>query len=99
MRVADANGIDINIDNHDNIVIVDCVVPAINPDGDPDFYFVRVRLPVSKYATGHHYDAATRAASDNDYEPGSVVFDRADAEDFPWLFEHFAWDTAEIYSA
>ena len=73
-------------------MIVRCMVAAINPDGDPDFYFVKVKCRKEQYLVGDHYDAAEKKAVEEDYEP-KLTFDDFDSAGKA-IVEHFEWDTA-----
>lgn len=63
-------------------IIVRCVVAALNAEGVPDFFAIKVRLPESEYDNGSHYNAAQNAAEEGSYEcERAVVFDENDKID------------------
>lgn len=49
-------------------MITRCIVAAINADGEPDFFFVKVDCTEDQYGNGYHYDAAMKAANDEGCE-------------------------------
>jgi hypothetical protein len=75
--------------------IIRCVVPALNNHGEPDLFFVRVRAEASEIEKDKHYEAAAKAADNNGYDAGNIVFDEYD-NGGPRLMSLFEWDTASI---
>lgn len=73
---------------------INVVVAAINAQGSPDFYFVRVNCDSDQIDEGKHYDAAMKSAENEGYEP-KLAFDEFD-DGFYALDEHFEWDTASV---
>ncbi len=73
-------------------MIVRCMVAAINPNGDADFYFVKVDCTEEQYDLGEHYDAAENQAIKEYYEP-KLTFDEFESAGKA-IVEHFEWDTA-----
>jgi hypothetical protein len=72
------------------------VVAAINANGEPDFFFCKVRCNAEQYDDGEHYVRAERAATDEGYEP-RLSFDENDAAGKA-VIRHFAWKTATEYT-
>ncbi len=70
------------------------VVAALNSNGEPDFFFCKVRCTFEEYQDGEHYALAERKAIDEGYEPRLSY----DGIDQPWLMEHFEWDSASTYT-
>jgi hypothetical protein len=69
-----------------------CIVAAVDSNGSPDFYFVKVSATQEQYDNGDHYDRAKEAAEDNGYEP-RLAYDEHDAAGRAMLAQ-FEWDTA-----
>lgn len=61
---------------------IKCVVCAMNANGQPDLYFVRVNGTQEQFDEGQHYEAAENDADAQDYEP-KLVYDETD----PYSFE------------
>lgn len=78
-------------------MIVRCVVAAINGDGEPDLYFVKVECSQDQYDTGIHYEAAEEAADKDGYDP-MLAYDEYDPAGTA-MMHMFEWDTASLVSA
>lgn len=72
------------------------VVAALNSNGEPDFYFVKIRSTYEEYQDGEHYALAERKAIDEGYEP-RISFDELDPAGKA-ILEHFVWDSASTYT-
>lgn len=77
------------------ILTLRCVVAAMNPNGRPDLFFVKVRCTQEQYDEGEHYEAAQRRAGFEGYDASSVVFDEEDDAGKP-LMPLFEWTSASI---
>lgn len=72
-----------------------CVIACINANGDPDFFFCKVRCTPQQYENGDHLDRARALAEHEDYEGPFVVFDEDDMRSRPtFLLDHFVWESA-----
>lgn len=76
---------------------VRCVVAAINGDGDPDLYFVKVNCTEDQYLLGIHYDAAEFAADREGYE-ACLAYDEHDSAGKA-MMALFDWNTASEINA
>ena len=74
--------------------IIRCIVAAINPNGEPDLYFVKVRCTEEDIDNGYHYATARNEAERNGYEP-KMAMDENDAAGRAVL-DKFEWDTASV---
>jgi len=79
-----------------------CAVPCISPNGDEDFWFVKVQVPgdyenVDEVMTAnpHHHEAARIAAANNDCDV-AIMCPVYDCSSGRWesLLSIFDWDTA-----
>jgi len=72
-----------------------CVVAAINSNGDPDFYFVKVKATEEQINNGDHYDAARESAEDEGYE-ALLTYDQNDYGWKAFSRNAFDWKTAPV---
>jgi len=80
-----------------------CAVPGYDTNGDEDFWFVKVQVPLGYEdfdedgVQSHHWQAARLAAANNDLDVGDMcpVYDDAMSR---WdnLLSIFDWDTASV---
>ena len=70
------------------------MVACHNTNGEPDFFFCKVKATQDDIEKGKHYAKAQEAAERDGYSNCSVVFDELDR--CPWLFEHFVWESASL---
>jgi len=75
-------------------VIVRCICAALNSNGEPDLFFVKVDCPEYCIDSGAHYTAAADAAGENGYDP-MLTFDENDPGGRAML-PLFVWDTASV---
>lgn len=71
-----------------------CVVSAINSNGEPDFYFVKVKCTPEEEENGLHYEAAKNSAIDNGYDP-MLAYDEYDPAGHA-IMDLFVWETASV---
>lgn len=71
-----------------------CVVAAYGPNGDPDFYFVKVTCTKKQYESEHHLVTAARKALREGYAPW-VLYDDASSAGRA-LLPLFHWETASV---
>lgn len=76
--------------------IIKVVIACHNFAGEPDFAFVRVTATAEQFENGEHYDCVHSWAEANSYESPLVCFDEDDCGSFPWLLDHFEWDSASV---
>ncbi len=77
------------------LMTIKCVVAGYNANGEPDFYFCKVRCTEQQMDNGDHYDRARRAASENGYEGSAVSIDEFDSAGR--AIDHlFVWESASI---
>ena len=74
-------------------MITKCVVACTNAEGNPDFYYCKVKCTKAEYVGEAHRRKAKEAAIRDGYKP-FVVYGELDGRD--WLFSHFCWATAKI---
>lgn len=77
------------------VKILRIVVAATNANGEPDFFFLKVKCTPNQYDNGDHYEAALDKAEEEDYEGPFVVFDENDSAGKA-IMSHFAWQSAEV---
>jgi len=58
-------------------MIVRCVVAAVNSNGEPDLYFVKVVCTQEQFDNGAHYEAALQSAEDEGFDP-ALAYDEQD---------------------
>ena len=75
-------------------MIMPCFVAAINSNGEPSFYFVKIDCTQEQFDNGNHYDAAMQKARDEGYEP-HLAYDAVDAAGKAAM-KLFEWHTADI---
>lgn len=68
-----------------------------NGNGEPDFFFCKVRCLRDEYAVGDHYSLAERKAIDEGYGGKMVSFDEHDNAGRA-ILDHFVWETATTYT-
>lgn len=68
------------------------MVAVINPNGNPDFFFCKVKCRQDEYEHDEHYLAAERLAEDEGYEP-KLAFDEYDPAGSA-IVDRFVWETA-----
>jgi hypothetical protein len=68
------------------------IVAGENANGEPDFFFCKVKCSDLEISNGHHYDAAFILARSEGYEP-KIVFDENDHAGKA-IVDHFVWDSA-----
>lgn len=68
-----------------------------NPNGDPDFYFCKVRCRRCEYNMGDHYSLAERKADKEGYGGKMVSFDEHDSAGRA-ILDHFVWDSASTFT-
>lgn len=71
------------------------IVAAINPHGDPDFYFCIIKCTLEEQEEGEHYVLAERMALKEGYEP-RLSFDEDDAAGKA-ILDHFVWKSASEF--
>ena len=72
------------------------MVAAVNANGEPDFYFCKVRCTFEEYNNGEHYVLAERKAIDEGYEP-HLSFDEDDPAGKA-ILDKFVWESASEYT-
>lgn len=72
------------------------IVAAINANGEPDFYFCKVRCNPEQYANGDHYEFAEKMAVEEGYEP-RLAYDEYDLGGKA-ILDHFVWNTASEFT-
>jgi hypothetical protein len=71
-----------------------CIVAAVNGDGAPDLFFVKVQCSEAAYDRGAHYEAAKQEAEREGYEP-VLAYDEGDSAGAA-MTVLFEWDTATV---
>lgn len=74
-------------------MIIRCFVAAVNANGDPDFYFVKVDCTQDQYDFGLHYSAAMQKATAEGYTP-YLAYDENDSAGKS-MMDKFNWDSAD----
>lgn len=74
--------------------VVRCIIAALNGNGEPDLFFVKVECSEAQYNDGAHYEAAKKAAAADGYEP-RMAFDESDSGGKAML-PLFTWETATL---
>lgn len=72
------------------------IVAAVNANGEPDFYFCKVRCNAEQYDNGDHYVLAERKAIDEGYEPKLSYDENDDAGKS--ILGHFVWASASEFT-
>lgn len=72
------------------------IVAATNANGEPDFFFCKVRCTGEQYDNGEHYDKAKDAAEDEGYE-AYLAIDENDPAGRA-ILDHFVWESASTYT-
>ena len=75
---------------------IKCIVAAINANGEPDLYFVKVSCTESEYENGVHYDLAKREAKKEGFDP-VLAYDELDSAGRAML-GLFEWGSASVIS-
>jgi len=75
-------------------VVVAC---NYNANGEPDFYFCKIRCSIESYNMGDHYSLAERQAEKEGYSGKMVSFDEKDAAGKA-IINHFVWDSASTFT-
>lgn len=76
-------------------VTLKCVCAAINSNGEPDFFFHRVRCTEAQYEDGAHYTAAEAETVEHGAE-ALVCFDERDTAFSAFRCNAFVWHSAPI---
>ena len=71
------------------------IVAAINGNGEPDFYFCKVRCTGQQYDNGYHYALAEKKAIENGYEP-KLAYDENDTGGSV-ILDKFVWKSASTF--
>lgn len=79
----------------EDLMDVRCMVAGHNASGEPDFFFVIIRLSEGAYEDGYHYERAVSEAEEEGYEPPFVAFDEFDDAGKAML-DKFVWKSASI---
>lgn len=78
-------------------MIIKCVVGCLNiNDGDPDFFFCKVKCTEAEFEVGLHRQIAEEAARKQGHEGPFLVYLEGNSCD--WLFERFVWESASIFA-
>jgi hypothetical protein len=72
------------------------IVAAINAQGEPDFYFCKVRCNAEQYDNGDHYVLAENKSIAEGYEP-KLSYDENDSA-AKAILGHFVWKSATEYT-
>jgi hypothetical protein len=79
-----------------NMNITKVMVACTNSNGEPDFFFCKIRCTPEQYNNGQHYVCAEQAAIDEGYEP-RMAFDENDTAGRA-IVKHFRWSVVNEYS-
>ena len=72
------------------------IVACLNANGEPDFYFCKVRCTGEQYNSAEHYVLAEDKAIEAGYEP-RLAFDEKDAGGKA-ILKHFVWKSASTFT-
>jgi hypothetical protein len=75
--------------------VIKCVCAAINSNGEPDFFFFRIRCTEEQCDAGDHYVAAEAEVSKQGGE-SSLCFDERDSAFSAFRPNAFVWRSAEV---
>lgn len=72
------------------------IVAGLNPQGEPDFYFCKVKCTFEEAQEREHYLLAEKKATEDGFEPHISM-----SEDDPGgiaIVDKFIWDSASEYT-
>lgn len=78
----------------EELIMLRCAVAAINSNGEPDLFFVKVVCTEDDFENGRHYVAAYEAAEAAGYD-GKVAYDERDNAGEAML-QNFVWESASV---
>ncbi len=73
------------------------MVACHNANGEPDFYFCKIRCTKAEYNNGEHYALASRKAKDKGYREPFVTIDENDLAGKA-IVDHFVWNAVSEYT-
>lgn len=76
--------------------IVKCVVACFNSNGEPDFYFVKIKLTPEQFESGDHHKKADEYTLSEGYETCGLVYDQEDFAFTAFSRRAFDWKNATI---